>query len=90
MLQMHEAHVSSVSQRRRALSQRQLNMMALGGAIGAGLFVGSGVVIGETGPGAFITYAVFGVFVILVMPMLGEMVSRQRAVDLAPAPLPAI
>jgi GABA permease len=71
MLQMHEAHLSSASQLRRGLSQRQLNMIALGGVIGAGLFVGSGVIIGETGPGAFITYAVCGVFVILVMRMLG-------------------
>jgi GABA permease len=51
MLQTPEAHMSSVSQLRRGLSQRQLNMIALGGVIGAGLFVGSGVVIGETGPG---------------------------------------
>jgi len=58
---------------RRGLSQRQLNMIALGGVIGAGLFVGSGVIIGETGPGAFITYAVCGVLVVLVMRMLGEM-----------------
>jgi GABA permease len=57
----------------RGLSQRQLNMIALGGVIGAGLFVGSGVIIGETGPGAFITYAVCGVLVVLVMRMLGEM-----------------
>jgi GABA permease len=55
MLQMHEAQMSSASQLRRGLSQRQLNMIALGGVIGAGLFVGSGVIIGETGPGAFIT-----------------------------------
>src|ERR1700728_2047026 len=55
------------------LSQRQLNMIALGGVIGAGLFVGSGVIISETGPGAFITYALCGVLVILVMRMLGEM-----------------
>ena len=35
----------------KALSQRQLTMIAIGGVIGAGLFVGSGVVIGDTGPG---------------------------------------
>src|SRR6201988_1088321 len=73
MLQTREADMSSASQLRRGLSQRQLNMIALGGVIGAGLFVGSGVIIGETGPGAFITYAVCGVFVVLVMRMLGEM-----------------
>ncbi len=55
------------------LSQRQLNMIAIGGVIGAGLFMGSGSVIEETGPGAFLTYIICGLLVILVMRMLGEM-----------------
>lgn len=58
---------------KKALSQRQLRMIAIGGVIGAGLFVGSGVVIGDTGPGAFITYALAGVLIIMVMRMLAEM-----------------
>ncbi|MBV9512815.1 MAG: amino acid permease [Mycobacteriaceae bacterium] len=58
---------------KKALSQRQLRMIAIGGVIGAGLFVGSGVVIGDTGPGAFLTYAMSGVLIILVMRMLAEM-----------------
>jgi GABA permease len=58
---------------KKALSQRQLTMIAIGGVIGAGLFVGSGVVIGDTGPGAFITYALAGVLIIMVMRMLAEM-----------------
>jgi GABA permease len=57
----------------KALSQRQLTMIAIGGVIGAGLFVGSGVVIGDTGPGSFITYALAGVLIIMVMRMLAEM-----------------
>ncbi len=57
----------------KALSQRQLTMIAIGGVIGAGLFVGSGVVIADTGPGAFITYALAGVLIIMVMRMLAEM-----------------
>ena len=48
-------------------------MIAIGGVIGAGLFVGSGVVIGDTGPGAFITYAMSRVLIMLVMRMLAEM-----------------
>jgi GABA permease len=48
-------------------------MIALGGVIGAGLFVGSGVVIRDTGPAAFLTYALCGVLIVLVMRMLGEM-----------------
>src|SRR5690242_9188282 len=58
---------------KKALSQRQLTMIAIGGVIGAGLFVGSGVVIKDTGPGAFITYGLAGVLVIMVMRMLAEM-----------------
>jgi len=48
-------------------------MIAIGGVIGAGLFVGSGVVINSAGPGAFITYALTGVLIVMVMRMLGEM-----------------
>ncbi|MCV7347212.1 GABA permease [Mycolicibacterium rhodesiae] len=58
---------------KKALNQRQLRMIAIGGVIGAGLFVGSGVVIGDTGPGAFITYALSGVLIVMVMRMLAEM-----------------
>lgn len=59
----------------RGLKQRHLTMIAIGGVIGAGLFVGSGVVINETGPGAFLSYAVTGLLIVLVMRMLGEMAS---------------
>jgi GABA permease len=57
----------------RGLKQRHLTMIAIGGVIGAGLFVGSGVVISNTGPGAFLGYALTGVLIVLVMRMLGEM-----------------
>ena len=57
----------------QGLSQRQLNMIAIGGVIGAGLFVGSGFVVSKTGPGAFLTFALCGVLMALVMRMLGEM-----------------
>ena len=48
-------------------------MIALGGVIGAGLFVGSGVVIKSAGPAAVISFAITGFLVLLVMRMLGEM-----------------
>jgi GABA permease len=57
----------------QGLSQRQLTMIAIGGVIGAGFFVGSGVVIRTAGPAAFLTYALCGVLIIMVMRMLGEM-----------------
>ena len=58
---------------KKGLNDRQLRMIAIGGVIGAGLFVGSGVVIGTTGPGSFIAYALCGFLVIMVMRMLAEM-----------------
>ena len=58
---------------KKGLKQRHLTMIAMGGVIGAGLFVGSGTVIGGTGPSAFLTYAITGLLIILVMRMLGEM-----------------
>jgi GABA permease len=58
---------------KKGLKQRHLTMIAMGGVIGAGLFVGSGTVIAGTGPSAFLTYAITGVLIILVMRMLGEM-----------------
>src|ERR687890_628846 len=58
---------------KKGLKQRHLTMIAMGGVIGAGLFVGSGVVIGEAGPGAFLSYLITGLMIVLVMRMLGEM-----------------
>ncbi|MCV7233529.1 amino acid permease [Mycobacterium branderi] len=71
--------MSTTTKLRQGLSQRQLNMIAIGGVIGAGLFVGSGVVIGETGPAAFLTYALCGLLIVLVMRMLGEMAAANPA-----------
>src|ERR671939_1745408 len=59
----------------KGLRQRHLTMIALGGVIGAGLFVGSGAVIGQTGPAAVVSYVLTGVLIVLVMRMLGEMAS---------------
>jgi GABA permease len=51
-------------------------MIALGGVIGAGLFVGSGAIIATAGPAAILSYLIGGFIVILVMFMLGEMAAR--------------
>ena len=55
------------------LKQRHLSMIALGGVIGAGLFVGSGAGIAAAGPSIVVAYAISGLLVMLVMRMLGEM-----------------
>src|SRR6478609_5527892 len=69
----HENPMNSEPQLHRNLKPRQLTMIAIGGVIGAGLFVGSGVVINDAGPGAFLSYGITGVLMIMVMRMLGEM-----------------
>jgi aromatic amino acid permease len=61
------------------LRTRHLTMMGLGSAIGAGLFLGSGVGIATAGPAILISYAVAGAVVILVMRMLAEMASARPA-----------
>jgi GABA permease len=55
------------------LKNRHLSMIAIGGVIGAGLFVGSSSGIATTGPGILLSYALVGTLVVLVMRMLGEM-----------------
>ncbi|MGW7518040.1 amino acid permease [Streptomyces sp. NPDC054796] len=55
------------------LKNRHLSMIAIGGVIGAGLFVGSGAGIAKAGPAILISYALAGLLVVLVMRMLGEM-----------------
>jgi len=57
----------------RSLKGRHLAMISIGGIIGAGLFVGSSTSINAAGPAVFISYAVTGVLILLVMRMLGEM-----------------
>ncbi|MBZ6475606.1 amino acid permease [Streptomyces griseocarneus] len=55
------------------LKNRHLSMIAIGGVIGAGLFVGSGSGIAAAGPGILLSYALVGAMVVFVMRMLGEM-----------------
>ncbi|MEU1280491.1 amino acid permease [Streptomyces sp. NPDC005805] len=61
------------------LKQRHLSMIALGGVIGAGLFVGSGTAIAAAGPSIVLAYVLSGVLVMLVMRMLGEMSAANPA-----------
>jgi L-asparagine permease len=58
----------------KALKNRQIQMIALGGAIGTGLFLGAGGRLASAGPGLFIVYAICGIFVFLILRALGELV----------------
>jgi AAT family amino acid transporter/GABA permease len=57
----------------KPLRRRHLNLIALGGVIGAGLFVGSGVVIHATGPAVVLSFLIAGAIMVAVMRMLAEM-----------------
>ena len=57
----------------RSLKGRHLTMISIGGIIGAGLFVSSSTSIIAGGPASFISYAICGLLILLVMRMLGEM-----------------
>lgn len=61
------------SKLKHSLKHRHVTMIALGGIIGAGLFVGSGAVLNSTGPAAVVSYALSGALMILVMRAIGEM-----------------
>lgn len=58
----------------RSLKARHMNMIAIGGAVGTGLFVASGQTISVAGPGgALLAYALIGMMVYFLMTSLGEM-----------------
>ena len=60
-------------QLRRSLKARHMNMIAIGGAIGTGLFVAGGETVSSAGPGgALLAYAFIGVMVYFLMTSLGE------------------
>ena len=64
---------------RQTLKRRHMTMIALGGVIGAGLFVGSRVVIQSAGPAASISFLLTGLLVVLVIRMLGELATALPA-----------
>ncbi len=58
---------------KRGLKDRHVMMIALGGIIGSAFFLGTGTIVKDVGPSAFITYALGGLIVYLVMIALGEL-----------------
>jgi len=57
----------------KALSKRQVTMIAIGGAIGTGLFMGSGIAIGYAGPAVLISYAIAACIAVIMILSLAEM-----------------
>jgi AAT family amino acid transporter len=58
---------------KRKLTSRQVSMIALGGAIGTGLFLGSALSVRSAGPGVILSYAAGAVIAMMVMWALAEM-----------------
>ena len=58
----------------RGLHNRHIQLIALGGAIGTGLFLGIGPAIQMAGPAVLLGYGVAGIIAFLIMRQLGEMV----------------
>ena len=59
---------------RKSLKARHINMIAIGGAIGTGLFLGAGGRLAQAGPALAIAYAVCGLFAFFVVRALGELI----------------
>ncbi len=57
-----------------------MTMIAIGGVIGAGLFVGTGPILNQAGPATVLTYLLTGTILVLIMRMLGEMAVAQPSV----------
>ncbi|HEX2739573.1 MAG TPA: amino acid permease [Rubrobacter sp.] len=64
----------------QGLKRRHMTMIAIGGVIGAGLFVGTGPILNAAGPATILTYLLTGCILILIMRMLGEMAVAQPSV----------
>jgi L-asparagine permease len=62
---------------KKSLGNRQVQMIAIGGAIGSGLFLGAGGRLNSAGPALMLVYAVAGVFAFLVVRAMGEMVMHR-------------
>ncbi|KAI9892346.1 MAG: hypothetical protein M1814_001547 [Vezdaea aestivalis] len=72
----HDSHgVEAIDEKlQRGLKARHITMIAIGGAIGTGLIIGTGQALARAGPGSiFISYTSVGFLVFLVMCALGEM-----------------
>jgi D-serine/D-alanine/glycine transporter len=64
---------AAVPQLHRGLSNRHIQLIAIGGAIGTGLFMGSGRTISLAGPAVVAVYGIIGFFVFFVLRAMGEL-----------------
>lgn len=62
---------------KRGLKNRHIQLIALGGAIGTGLFLGSAGVLKSAGPSMILGYAICGFIAFMIMRQLGEMIVEE-------------
>jgi len=72
---------NNTSQLQRGLKNRHIQLIAMGGAIGTGLFLGSAQVIQSAGPSIILGYAIGGLIAFLIMRHLGEMIVKNLLQD---------
>jgi aromatic amino acid transport protein AroP len=81
MKHLHQLRVLSLDQHhselQRGLKNRHIQLIAMGGAIGTGLFLGSADIIKSAGPSIILGYAIGGFIVFLIMRQLGEMIVEE-------------
>ena len=71
---MSESNSPAINTLQRKLTSRTLNMIAIGGAVGTGIFLASGNSIYLAGPGGtMLAYLITGIMVYFLMTSLGEM-----------------
>ncbi|WQG56891.1 amino acid permease [Pseudomonas sp. RTB3] len=73
---MSEPHSPS-GELKRGLKNRHIQLIALGGAIGTGLFLGSAGVLKSAGPSMILGYAICGFIAFMIMRQLGEMIVEE-------------
>lgn len=71
------AKESQQAELKRGLKNRHIQLIALGGAVGAGLFLGIAQTINMTGPSVILGYAIGGFIAFMIMRQLGEMVAEE-------------
>lgn len=73
-------YFAKIAQRQGGLKQQltagQMSMLAIGGAIGTGLFLGSAYAIQMAGPSVLLSYLIGGIIALLLMGCLAEMTSE--------------